>query len=1138
MRSVVKRKLLPFDRRAALWLRLAIGAGVLGAAAAVGQALLLAGAIGAVFLHGADLAEVAAPLGGFAGLALLRAGLLWAGEAWGQRLANRVKAALRDRLVAHLLALGPAYVEGERSGELAAAVDGVEALDEYLSQYLPQVTLAAAAPLIVLVAVLPLDPLSGLILLLTGPLVPLFMWLIGTHASALVAQRYGELGWMSAHLLDMLQGLPTLKLFGRSRERIAEVAAVSARFGDLTLEVLRVAFLSAMALELIASLSTAVLAVAIGLRLVAGELAFAPALAVLILAPEFYLPLRQLGQRRHAAMAGEEALGRITAILSIPPPSLVHSSTPPGLPTDGPIVFANVHYAYAGGSRPALHGVDLRVEAGETVVLSGPNGAGKSTMARLLLGFARPDAGTLSVGGVDLGALEPGAWRRQVAWVGQSPTLFAGSVAANLRLARPGATDAELEAAARAAGAHTFIAALPHGYATPIGAGGARLSGGQRQRLAVARALLKDAPFVVLDEPSAHLDLASEAALQAGLRRLLAGRTALILTHSPALLAGATRVVRLEGGRVVEDRPQQGRLEPIAQRFSACEAADKETALSAPSALPASSADHPAPITWSRLLTLAAPHRAAFALAALLGVATVGSSLGLMATSSYLIARAAQMPPLATLSVPIVGVRFFGIARALLRYAERYVAHRATFRLLASLRTWFFAAVEPLAPAGLVDRRGGDLLAGAVGDVEALEQLYLRALAPPLVGILVAGITGALLAAFDLGVALTVLLLQLLAGVALPLLIRRLSRRPAAEAAAARAELSATTVEALQGFPDLLALGAEGALRGRLADKGRRLAFAQQRGASLRGLGAAGGGLFSQLAAVAAVAIATPAVRGGELDGVLLALLALTAMASFEAVTPLAAAVQSAEGGLAAARRLFAIADTPPELRAEPAASPIPRDASLTFAGLNFRYPGAARPVLRNVNAQVASGKRLLVVGPSGAGKSTLVALLLRFWDGYGGAICVGGHDLRAYRAEEVRRLFGVVAQQTHLFNGTVRENLLLARPEATDAELCAACRRARFDAVLARLPEGYATRLGEGGAALSGGERQRLAIARALLKDAPILLLDEPTAHLDAEAEREVLAALRELERDRTVVLISHRLAARDGVDAVLELP
>ncbi|NTV63127.1 MAG: thiol reductant ABC exporter subunit CydD, partial [Oscillochloris sp.] len=1140
-----KKDLLAADRRARLWLWATIGAGGLGAAAAVGMAALLASAIGRVFLAGAGLREVGPALAGVAGLATLRALLVWLGELCGQRLASRVKQALRQQLVADLLERGPAYSAGERSGELATTlVEGVEALDEYLSQYVPQMTLAGLAPLIVLAFVLPTDLLSGLVLLCTAPLIPLFMWLIGTQAQEHTARRWGELGRMSAHFLDTLQGLTTLKLFGRSREQLEGVAAISARFGELTLEVLRIAFLSSLALELIASLSTAVLAVEIALRLMYGRMEFAPALTLLILAPEFYLPLRLLGQRHHAAMAGKEALRRIGEVAGGGGQGATGEGQATGsedaqpvasghpLPASG-LHIRSLTYAYAEGARPALRGVDLELPAGQTLALAGPNGAGKTTLAWLLLGFLTPDAGEIWLSGRRLAATPLPEWRRQLAWVSQHPALFAGSVAENLRLARPTASDAELERAARAAGAHDVIMALPQGYQTPIGAGGARLSGGQRQRLAIARALLKDAPLVIFDEATAHLDPQSEAEVQAGLRSLLHGRSALVIAHSPRVLAEADLVVRMEAGRVVGEQSGGPPIDVRAQQQPSTMLGE-QTCMSGAAAAPlagcAATEGADGRPALRRLLALVRPYWRSFALALLLGFATVGSSVGLMATSAFLIAQSALMPSIALLNVPIVGVRFFGIARGLFRYAERYVSHRATFQLLAGVRSWFFATVEPLAPAGLIDRQGGDLLARAVGDVETLEQLYLRVLSPPLVALLVALLTAGILLAFGARLALALLAVQLLAGVLLPLLIRRFSRHPAGVAVAERAGLLATLVEAIQGMPDLLALGAEQALLARVRGQSAALALAQERLAGLRGLANGLVGLLSQLAALAVLLLAIPLVRGGQIDGVYLALLALTSVASFEALTPLATALQSLELSLAAARRLFAIADTPAQIAHEPERSPAPQDAAVEFAGVSFTYPGADRPVLRDVRTRVAPGQRLLIVGPSGIGKSTLTSLLLRFWEGYTGSIRVGGHDLRAYRAEDVRRMIGVVAQETHLFQGTVLDNLRLARPEASEAEIALACRRARFDQVLARLPESYATWLGERGVGLSGGERQRLAIARALLKDAPILVLDEPTAHLDAEAEREVLAALAELQQGRTTLLISHRPEAQAG--------
>ncbi|WP_129672129.1 thiol reductant ABC exporter subunit CydC [Candidatus Chloroploca sp. Khr17] len=543
------------------------------------------------------------------------------------------------------------------------------------------------------------------------------------------------------------------------------------------------------------------------------------------------------------------------------------------------------------------------------------------------------------------------------------------------------------------------------------------------------------------------------------------------------------------------------------------------------------------PRLFLRLLVLIAPYRGWFALAVLLGFATVGSSIGLIATSSYLIASAALMPSIAVLSLPIVGVRFFGIARALLRYTERYTAHTATFRLLAGMRGWFYEAVEPLAPAGLVDQRGGDLLARAVGDVETLEQFYLRVLAPPLVALLAGLLACGLMLAFDLRLALALLLLLALAGLAVPLLVRALSRRPAGASIAYRAKLSTNLVEGLQALDDLLALGREDLLLARVREDSHRLTQAQERLAAVRGLGNGLVLLLSHLAAVAMLLIAIPLVHNGELDGVYLALLALTALASFEAVTPLAVALQSLETSLAAARRIFALTDTPAQISHEPVTSPEPQDNSLELRNVSFSYPGQSQNVLENLSLRIEPGQQLALIGPSGVGKSTLVQLILRFWEGWSGEILLGGVPLQAYRAEDVRQMIGVVAQHTHLFNGTIADNLRIARPMASQAELDEACRRAHLSDLINRLPNGYDTWIGEQGMKLSGGERQRLAIARALLKDAPILILDEPTAHLDQATASDVVAALEELRQGRTTLTITHRHEHLASVERIVEL-
>lgn len=540
-----------------LALALTVLLGTMGGIAIVVQAWLLSQAIAQVFIGGRTLAGVQTWLLLFLAVACLRAGLTWSGELAAHRVADRVKDDLRRRLAAHLLALGPAYVQGERSGELAATlVEGVEALDAYFRQYLPQLALAALVPLSVLLIVFPLDWVSGIVLLLTAPLIPVFMVLIGRAAEGLTRRQWTALGRMSAHFLDVLQGLATLKALGRSREQLRSIAAVSERYRRTTMGVLRVTFLSALALEMVATLSTAVVAVQVGLRLLGGHLAFEQALFVLVLAPEFYLPLRLLGARFHAGMQGVAGARRIWEVLDVEPQvarraAPVPAASPP--PSPLPLVFDDVHLAYDEGARPALKGLSLSVAPGETVALVGPSGAGKSTVAYLLLHFLEPDRGTITAGGRPLAALDPVAWRRQVAWVSQSPALFYGTVADNIRLARPTATPDEVIWAARQARAHEFVSRLPQGYDTLLGERCARLSGGQAQRLALARAFLQDAPLLLLDEATANLDPEVEQSIQEALERLLRGRAALIIAHRLHTIYRADRILVLDGGRVVEE---------------------------------------------------------------------------------------------------------------------------------------------------------------------------------------------------------------------------------------------------------------------------------------------------------------------------------------------------------------------------------------------------------------------------------------------------------------------------------------------------------------------------------------------------------------------------------------------------------
>jgi ATP-binding cassette subfamily C protein CydD len=540
---------------ARLHLALTIGFGTLVGLILVGQALLISQIVAGVFLADKKLNEVQPQLLLLLVLSITRAGLSWGSEVAAQKISGQVKHSLRQRLMGHLFTLGPAYTSGERSGELTnTVVAGVETLEAYFSKYLPQLAMAALVPLTILIFILPLDLTSGLVLLLTAPLIPIFMILIGDAADRLTQRQWKSLSRMSAHFLDTLQGLTTLKLLGRSRDQARVIAAISTRFRQTTLSVLRVAFLSALVLEMVATLSTAVVAVEIGLRLLYGRLAFEQAFFVLILAPEFYLPLRMLGTRFHAGMSGVAAAERIFEILDIPlrqtTPSPHHRTHPPEHRFD--IHFQNVSYTYENGRRSALHGLSLRIPPGHKVAIVGPSGSGKSTIAHLLLRFIDPDEGSITIDGQPLDSLDINTWRSQIAWVPQNPYLFNASVGENIRLANPNANPEEVIHAARQAHAHGFIQALPQAYDTLIGERGSRLSGGQAQRIALARAFLKRAPFLILDEATANLDPEIEAQLREAMDHLLQERTALIIAHRLGVVQDADMILVIAGGRVIE----------------------------------------------------------------------------------------------------------------------------------------------------------------------------------------------------------------------------------------------------------------------------------------------------------------------------------------------------------------------------------------------------------------------------------------------------------------------------------------------------------------------------------------------------------------------------------------------------------
>ena len=550
------RKILEWAGQAWRWLAVCVLSGFGNGLLAIAQAWLLSELIAGVFLFGKDLSASLPGLWGLLALFAGRAVLSWLQETSSAAAAVQVKNSVREKLLNHLYRLGPAVVNEQSSGDLiSTSVQGVEALDAFTGQYLPQAALAGLIPLSILIVVFPIDLLSGIIFLLTGPLIPLFMTLIGKAAETVTRQQYTALGRMSAYFLDTLQGLTTLKQFNQSQNRVERIAAISESYREKTMQVLRLTFLSALALELAATLSTAVIAVEIGLRLLYGQIAFQPAFFILMLAPEFYLPLRLLGQRFHAGAAGAAGARRISAVLELKP-AFQAQIIQPAVPTVDRnitrIQLEDVTYHYPARAEAALENLNLVLLAGGITALVGESGAGKSTIAQLLLGFLRPQSGRILVDGVDLATLDATVWRQQVAWVPQQPYLFQDSLAANIRLGKPQASQDEIAAAARAAGLDGFIASLADGYQTRIGEMGARLSSGQAQRLALARAFIKDAPLIIFDEPSARLDPELEAELADTIARLSAGRVSLVIAHRLSSLSGAQQIAVLQKGRIAE----------------------------------------------------------------------------------------------------------------------------------------------------------------------------------------------------------------------------------------------------------------------------------------------------------------------------------------------------------------------------------------------------------------------------------------------------------------------------------------------------------------------------------------------------------------------------------------------------------
>ncbi len=1156
-----------FDRR--LWeltrgLRGRIAAGIaIGlAAAAFGIArFTILGTLLAMVFAGAATGPIALAAAGVAAAVILRAALDYVRTIIAHRTAAVVQNDLRRRLYDKIAELGPAWFAGERTGGvMLSVVDGVEQLQTFFGQYVPQVCVAALTPIAIFLFIVWWD-LPVACVMLAGALVTLFAPMIFNRIEGGRGRtRHEAMKGFGAEFLDAVQGLPTLKAFGQSRAYGARLAERARYLSETTMRVLATSVMTRGITDCGVAMGAAG-ALALGVyRVSHGETTIQALLIVLMAGTEVYRPLRDLRAVLHQGLTGQSAAAGINQLFAaeplVPPHAPVHDIRP--APLSPTIAFEDVGFAYPGGRGKAHDGLSFTVAAGEKIGIVGPSGSGKSSVARLLLHLFDPQSGRITVGGADLRTLDPDELRRMIAVVHQDTYLFHGTVAENLRLGKPEATQSEIEAAAGDANAHEFITRLPQGYETMLGERGANLSGGQRQRLAIARALLRDAPILILDEALSSVDAENEAVIQQAIDRLARGRTTLILAHRLSSVIGADRILVLDHGKVVEtgrhaelirrDGPyrrlmgaqaeEQGDDLDLAEEFAGdvpAEAAETTDYGIAPTAATAQAAAQVgAGQTLAALIRTIAPWRNQFAIVVGSGITRVAAFIGVGIVGALAVAAVKTGAPYGYLLILLaVTAQLAG----LLHWLESWLAHDIAYRLLAEMRIDLYKKLDALAPAYLLRRRSGDLIALASQDIETIEYFFAHTVAPALIAILVPGTVLIALAIVAWPIALTLLPFVLYAGLA-PAVTRRRIDRLGAEAREALGLLGAYVTETIQGLSDLVAFQAVERRRDGFMDAVR--SYQTTRLALLSDL-AAQTALFEIATGLGGLAVAVAGawmVAQHELAPTTLPLLILIALASFLPISEIAQVSRQLADTIASTRRLYAVHHETPPVVDGPLHPPMPAGGSaIRFEHAGFAYPGARRPALEDVSLDIAAGSTVAVVGPSGAGKTTLANLLLRFWDPGDGDIRIDGVDLREFGLDDLRGRVSLVSQDTYLFNDTLRANVGLARPDADEAAIRRALEQAALAEFVDSLPEGLDTRVGERGVQLSGGQRQRVAIARAFLKNAPTLILDEATSHLDAVSEAQVRAALDALMRDRTTIVIAHRLSTVRNADALVVL-
>jgi ATP-binding cassette subfamily C protein CydCD len=1153
----IEPRLLVFTRGVRGRIAAAVLIGLVAIGLGIARLALLGWLIGQVF-SGRPFGELVLPAL-LIGLVMVLRGLA---EHWravvAHETAARVQKKLRRTLYDKIAALGPGTVGRQRSGGLTLSlIDGVEQLETYFGQFLPQFLIALLSPLLIFAVVAFIDLPVALAMLgfaLVALLAPALWHKWDVRNSRRRQRAYAS---FAAEFLDSIQGLATLKAFGQGKAR-ADRLEVEAR--DLFRRTMWVLGTNALARGITdTSIACGAAAALIygAMRVEAGAMSLSALLVILMLGIEIFRPMRELRTVLHQGMVGLSAAQGIYRILD-DRPNVADAPTARLDRAIAPTIdFEDVQFGYPGTRRTVHNGLTFRAAAGERLGLVGPSGGGKSSIVRLLLRFYDPDRGRILLGGRDLRTLPFAEIRALISVVNQDTFLFHGTVEENIRLGRPEASHQDLVEAARAANIHDFIESLPQGYDTVIGEKGIKLSGGQRQRVAIARALLRDTPILVLDEALSAVDAENEAVIQEALDRLMQGRTTLILAHRLSSVIDCDRILVLDGGRVAE----QGRHESLmaqggvyatlmAEQLHDGARTSRSAFMSGPEVRAPRDTEQRVPsapltegiikaegLTWyqvvANLMKVILPWKGKLTATFTLGVLRVVAFIGVGVLSALIVLALKHHEPFVGYAIALAVVAPLS---GVLHWLESWLAHDMAFRLLAEMRIDAFRKLDALAPAYLVRRRTGDLMALATHDIELVEYFFAHTVAPAFVAILVPAVVIAVLASASGWLALALLPFLLAVGLS-PFLMRKRVDRLGSQAREAAGELGAFAVDSVQGLGEIVAFQQEAA-------RGAKLDQLSQRHITLRlpffrelTLQHALLEVLTGLGGLAVVVTGAALSAQGSLDAGLLPLLTILAMAAFLPVSEIAQIGRQLADTLGATRRVYALANEPIAVRDGPGVPPAMGPAALRLERVSFSYPGQTRRALSEASFDIPAAKTVALVGMSGAGKTTTAQLLMRFWDPDSGRITLNGADLRDYKLDDLRQLVALVAQDTYLFNDSLRANILIARPDATEAELQAAIEHASLSDLVATLPEGLDSPVGERGTSLSGGQRQRVAIARAFLKDAPILVLDEATSHLDAVNEQAVRRALDLLQADRTTIVIAHRLSTVRDADLIVVL-